>query len=356
VGLGPYRLEELGTGTITAVRFEDYFDPSDSGYLDRIRWRVLGDDQAFTALEAGDLDFCDRISSERFFGPATQSAAMARRYYRGYSYQGVFTFFAWNMRQPPFDDERVRLAMAHCFDLEAFKHSYYHGLVNVVTGPFPYFSSAYAHDVAPPALDFARAEELLALAGWYDRDGDGRVDRDGRALAFDLLLPAGNEASKQNGLVLQEGLRRVGVECRLAVLDWVPLQKRYSERDFEATALAWVPDVETDPEPNWHSRWAAPEVAGSNAVGMADAEVDRLIAAGQAELDPARRAAIWRDLHRRIAQLQPFLFQYNPPRKFLMNRALRGHQTSRIDPGYVIRRWYYPEGTPGTRALEARRR
>ena len=48
--------------------------------------------------------------------------------------------------------------------------------------------------------------------------------------------------------------------------------------------------------------------------------------------------------------MQPYLFCYNPPRKFVMNRALHGFQSFALDPNYVLRRWYYAAGTPGTRA------
>ena len=39
----------------------------------------------------------------------------------------------------------------------------------------------------------------------------------------------------------------------------------------------------------------------------------------------------------------------NSPRKFAMNKKIRGMQTFKIAPGYSVRRWFYPAGTPGTR-------
>jgi hypothetical protein len=37
-----------------------------------------------------------------------------------------------------------------------------------------------------------------------------------------------------------------------------------------------------------------------------------------------------------------------------MNKKIRGLQTFQISPGYDPRRWYYPKGTPGTRATRAK--
>ena len=53
-------------------------------------------------------------------------------------------------------------------------------------------------------------------------------------------------------------------------------------------------------------------------------------------------------LHR--DSFQPVLFRLAPPIKFAMSRELRGFQAFAVRPGYAIRRWYYPAGTPGTRA------
>ena len=40
---------------------------------------------------------------------------------------------------------------------------------------------------------------------------------------------------------------------------------------------------------------------------------------------------------------------YNVPRKFALNKNIRGFQSFALRPGYHVRRWYYPKGTPGTR-------
>jgi ABC-type transport system substrate-binding protein len=82
-----------------------------------------------------------------------------------------------------------------------------------------------------------------------------------------------------------------------------------------------------------------------------DPIVDKLIAKGQKELDYGKRQEIWRELHAYLyEEVVPYLFMYNVPRKFAMNRKLRGFQVVAIDPGYVIRRWHYiDQSVAGTR-------
>ena len=48
--------------------------------------------------------------------------------------------------------------------------------------------------------------------------------------------------------------------------------------------------------------------------------------------------------------MQPYLFGFNVPRKFAASKRIHGIGHTPIDPGYVIRNWFYvdPE-IPGTR-------
>jgi peptide/nickel transport system substrate-binding protein len=167
-------------------------------------------------------------------------------------------------------------------------------------------------------------------------------DKNGVALSITLSYPSGNDASKNFGLALQESLAELEIELKLEQLEWATFLDRIKKREFDACNLAWVPDLESDPEQVWHSKWGAPDVEGSNNSAVMDPNVDELIARGQKELDYNKRQVIWQELHRYLyEEIVPYLFMYNVPRKFAMSRKLHGFQVLAIDPGYVIRRWHY---------------
>ena len=356
IGLGPYKVVKWSADAVEAVRFGGYFDKSRAGYLDAITWRVVPkDDVAFQALLNGELDYFGRMSSEDYFGAATQSATFTDRFYKGFVYSDAYWYTAWNLRRPQFADVRVREALARLFDFDEFKSTYYRGLAEQVTGHASCFSSAYDRNVKPLPYSLDEARELLRAAGWYDRDGDGVIDKDGKPFQIELLSSAGNKTSEEFAAKLQEDLSRVGIKLRYTPLEAATLLERRKKRDFDALALGWTLPYESDPEQVWHSRWAAPDKLSSNYTSLADPQVDAIIERGQRELDPANRAAIWRELHARLYALQPYMFGFNAPKKFALNKKIRGFQTVRLDPSYVIRRWYYAAGTPGTRAtLEAK--
>lgn len=355
VGLGPYMLANYTSEFVEARRFEGYFDPRNAGYLDTLRWRAIPDAAAaFRAFLNGELDFFDMVTTDDYFSSATESKEFQARAYRGWHDTSVYWFIGWNCAKPALADPRVRRALAHMFDFDEFKSTFYRGLARQVTGMFSPRSPAYATDVKPYGFDPKEATRLLAEAGWYDRDGDGRIDKDGKPLEIELLMQAGNAVGLAFSAKFQENLARIGVRLAPTALDWAALNQRKSRGDFDAVALGWAPPFESDPEQMFHSRWGKAEKKGSNFVAFVDDEADRLIESGRRELDDARRAAIWRQLHQRLYELQPYLFCFNPPRKFVMNKALRGFQGYALDPNYVLRRWYYAAGTPATRATLGR--
>ena len=354
VGLGPYQIVEYGQQHIEARRFPAYFNPSQAGYVDVIRWRYIPDDgTAFQALLNGEIDFLDRMSGETYLGSSTQQEAFTDHYYKGHYYLGAYLYVCWNLHRPQFADRSVRVAMAHAIDANEFLQGYYKGLGRRVTGPFPKASPAYDASVLPLEYDPERARVMLDESGWYDRDGDGVRERDGVELELEFLVDPGNVGATSVGQVMQEDLAAVGIRLDLVPLEFAVMKQRMQARDFDCLALAWAPPLESDPEQIWHSRWGAPDVVSSNNSGLQDEQIDQWIDQGQLELDRDDRMSFWRKIHARLYELQPYLWLYNVPTKFALSRRIRGFQSFGSDPGYSIRRWHFTTGEPGTRSTLA---
>jgi len=346
VGLGAYRLSEWVPGQyIEAERWDGYFDPADGGYLDTIRWRLVeNDDAAFEALLNGEIDVFSRVKTEDYFGEKTETELFTENFYKAYTYTASYNYSAWNMRRSKFADQRVRQAFQYAFDGEEWVRTKYHGLAKRVTGPQFYFGPGYNHDVTPDPYDPFRAEELLAEAGWYDRDGDGIVDRDGEPMVIEYLMPSGNKASEAFIQKLQESYGQIGVKIEMVPLEWAQFLERILDHEFDVCGLAWTMSVESDPYQLWHS--STKDQRSSNHAGMDDEVVDELIERGRRELDPETRYGIWHELHARLYDLKPYLWREMPPRKYAINKDIRGVRLYKITPGYKLREWFYPGVDP----------
>lgn len=356
VGLGPYELTSWERGRfLEAKKFDGYFDsdPKASGYLDTIRWTHVDDDNlAFQALLNGEVDIFDRVKSEDFLGAATQQDIFVENFYKSYTYVGNLGYTGWNMLRPQLSDVRVRAALSHGFDVREWIRTNYEGLALPATSSQFRFGPAYNQDVEVVEYSVEKAQELLAEAGWYDRDGDGVADKDGQPLEIEVLMPSGNKASEKLLQKMQESYEKIGVRVTIMSLEWAQFLERILDRDFDACNLAWsLTNVESDPFSLWHSSEAEPGKRTSNHSGMADEEVDRLIEAIRRELDDDKRHAMFMQLHERIYNMHPYLFGWNTPRKIAFNKNIQGVKLYKFNPGYRLRDMYYVEGTPGTRAI-----
>jgi ABC-type transport system substrate-binding protein len=355
IGLGPWQVTSFESDVIEARRFERYYDPARTGYFDRIRWRSFASDAAaMQAMLAGELDFFDRLSADDYLGGQSQLEAFRSRCYKALGQGGRYAYVCWNTHNPVLADVRVRQAFAHCIDV---KHDlldgHYRGMGNVVSGPFPFHSLAYDHSIEPIGFDLDRARALLAEAGWYDRDGDGWIDRDGKPLTLTYTAITDNVFSNRVGLLLKENLKQLGVELAIDEFDNATVRQRSIDRALDCFSYAWLPPLEPDPEQLWHSRWGKPGVKSQNLSGLQDAQVDALIERGQRELDTQARMEVWHQLHRRLAELQPYLWLVNPATKIAVQKRIFGVQLFHVEPGYEVRRWYLRAGTEGTRPAGA---
>ena len=229
-----------------------------------------------------------------------------------------YTFLAWNLKDPAdlsrphpvLGDIRVRRALTHLIPLDTLAAKAFYGLARPVSGPFDWRDSGYDASIAPVAFDPPKAAALLKEAGWAPGP-DGLLAKDGRPCKLTLLRE--NQSGPLNSIVaqtFQEEAREVGVTVELE-----DSAKFYDDLDahrFDAGLLVWQLDfIEPDLSREWHSRFAAS--GGFNYSGFGDPEVDRLLDRHEVTFDPAARATIRREIHRRIHEAAPvaFLFAYH---------------------------------------------
>lgn len=342
IGLGRYRVAKFTAEFLELERFERFFDPAQAGWLERIRYRLIADDRAaFQALLAGDLDFTPRLLADDYFGPSTRSADFTSRYYTGYFYTPIASYICWNLARPPFDDVRVRRAFALAFDWDELIASFYGGLARRVTAEWVDTGPDYDAALRPLPHDPAQAARLLEQAGWIDRDGDGRLDKEGRALEFTLSIQAGNKPGEALSQRLQESLKALGVSLAIESLDWPRLSRKVELREFEAAALAWVMPVDSDPAQRWHSREVGPST--SNYASFADPQIDEWIERVETTLARGERTALMHAIQARLYELQPYLYGVSVPKRFALSRRIRNFRTSVLDPGYVVGEWRIEE-------------
>jgi peptide/nickel transport system substrate-binding protein len=327
------------------TRNDDYWDPAHRGHLDRIIFRFISDDvAALQALKNGEVDFlAGRAKPEQYEGEMSDKSFL-ERFARVEFYIGGYVWAGWNMRRPPFNDVKVRQAMAYgSFNIPEFLDQVYLGHAVQVTGGQHYLGPAYNHDVQPYPFDPEHAKQLLLEAGWYDRDGDGLRDKDGRAFRFEWLIPSGNDIYRRRAAVIKENLRKIGIDMTIRELEWATFIQNITDRQFDACNLGWAGDLEDDPYQLWHTSQA--ENRGDNYVGWGDAETDRMIEQSRLAVDDVERRRIFHEFHRIQYEQQPYLFMHMPAELGAYAKRYRGVKLYPKRPGYDLTEWFIPKSS-----------
>ncbi len=308
IGTGPFKLAGWEAGQkLTLARFDGYW--GERAHLDQVVFRFVKDHTLAEGLaEKGELDLYTQVQPTVW--RALESADPRNRwavegFNRVRSPENAYSYIAWNESFAPFADVRVRRALAMAYPAETVAKRVDLGLELQTTCPYFLGSNKCDPNVQPLPFDPAKAKAELEAAG-FKPGADGVLARDGQALRFKLLFPAASVRMGKLVPLLQEELARLGVALEAEKADPAVIDSRVEKRDFDAVAQGWTEfDAEQDLFQPFHSSQAK---AGSNYPGLHDDELDRLLEQIRAEPDPARRLPLERAVHRRVYELQPYLF------------------------------------------------
>jgi peptide/nickel transport system substrate-binding protein len=335
---GPFRLGEWRPGErIVLVKNERFFERS-LPKVDRVEFRVAPDAATHADLVAsGAIDFACGLTpadAKRLVSkPGVRVVPFA---YRQYDY------VCWNSRRKPFDDPEVRRALTLGIDRQALVDTLFAGYARVAVSAIPSNFWGFDRELEPWPYDPAEARRILAAKDFKDTNGDGIVERGGRPFSFELTTNSSNRTRGDALVLLQEQLRKIGVEARPRTMEIHTLTEQNIAHEFDATLSGWAVDTTLDLKPYFHSSEAD---EGYNFGDYRNAEVDRL-------LDSARRAAspelarpdlvaIQKILHRE----QPYTFLWEPKRICAVRDDLAGVAPNALSSYFNLPEWRRIPGT-----------
>jgi peptide/nickel transport system substrate-binding protein len=314
VGSGPYRLVAfVPDDRVVLEPFAEHFAgaPRNRGLVLKV---VPDDTMRGLELRKGTVDLVvndlapDLVHALRADGRLQVIEAPGT----DYAYLGV------NLRDPVLRDPRVRHAIGYAIDRQAIVEYLRRGLARVALGLLPPASWAFEAGVFAFRHDPARARRLLDEAGYADPDGDGPRPR----LRLSLKTSTA-EAYRLQAAVIQEDLRRVGIEVAVESLEFATLYADVLRGRFQLYTLQWVGVSDPDMLRRvFHSQQVPP--TGFNRGFYRNPEVDRLIEAATVATDEAARAALYREVQRRVAADAPIISLWTKTNVAVCQADLRG--------------------------------
>jgi peptide/nickel transport system substrate-binding protein len=345
IGTGRYRLAKWIRGS----HIEIHAVPNHyrgQARIARVIWTIAPDFTAAVAkLLGGEADVFDALSRENIEQLAT------RRDFNVKSLPGMdYAFLQFNLRDPArpsmphplFGSRDLRRALTMAVDRRSIVRNLFDTLGAVSIGP-----TVRALPTTDTALnqipyDPTRAEALLDSLGWR-RSALGAVrSRAGTKLAFPLLVPVSSLNRRRAGVLLQEQLRKVGVEVTLEEMESATFTSRRSNRSFDAVLSAWtLGSTPAAVRVTWTSRAARPD--GLNYGHYSNPAFDALLDSAQSTDDVARARDYYRRANQIIIDDAPAIWLYEPRKILAIHSRIR---TTPMRPNawwLGIGTWYIPD-------------
>lgn len=353
---GPYVLDEFKENQkLIMKRRNDWWAGSKLSKLntynfDAIEYRFIGDrENAWEAFRKGVFDFYPiytaRIWAEEIKGDKIERNLIVAKSVTNNKPIG-FQGFAMNMRRVPYNDRRVRLALAYMLDRETMNRTMMYGQYFMHKS---YFEDLYDENHLCENIEFSfnmeKAKELLKDAGWAPNAETGILSKDGKEFIVKFLT---NDSGTSDKFLVKyrSDLRNIGIKLEIERKDWSAWSRDMDAHNYDMTWCAWGAGLFKDPEGMWSSK-EADTVGGNNITGFKNEEVDRLIELQRSEYDVKKRNDICRKIDKIVTDNVPYILLWNTSstrmlwwNKFGMPQSILSKYGS---DGDVIVYWWYDE-------------
>jgi len=297
VGTGPFKFSNWVQGDrIEIVKNADYWGTPVA--LEKATFKFISDPTAaFAAMMAGDID-----AFPGYPAPETlpQFDADPRFTVIGGNTEGE-TILSTNNKMPPFDDVKVRKALAHAINRQEIVDGAMFGYGKPIGTHFAPHHPDYVDLTGNSNYDPELSKKLLAEAGFPD------------GFTTTLKLPPPSYA-RRGGEIIAAQLRAVGIETEISNLEWAQwLEQVFRGKDYGLTIVSHTEpmDIGIYARPDYYFQYDNPAF---------QALMNDLNAA----TDPAKRSAILKEAQTIISNdyVNGYLFQL--ARTSVINSKIQG--------------------------------
>jgi len=290
IGTGPFSFESYAPGdNLELVRNDEYW--GDEVALDGVRYTFVSESTvALTNLTGGQAQWTDNLPPQQVeelqdSDDLEVQAVPSNDYW----------YFAANQARKPFDDPRVRQALAYGIDREQITEAATFGLATVNQTAIPE-GSTFHDDYAPYERDVEKARSLLQEAGVTGR------------LPLELMVTTEYPETVTAAQVIQSQLEEVGIDVEVRRLDFAAWLEAQGKGDFDVFMLGWLGNI--DPDDFYYAQHRTG--ASFNFQKYSNPEVDEALDAARSETDEDARKELYSTAVERIVDDASYVYLYNP--------------------------------------------
>jgi oligopeptide transport system substrate-binding protein len=313
IGTGPFKLREwrLGERIVLEPNPDYYLEPKPA--LSRITFLLAGG-SPLTMYENGEVDVApvgindiERVRDPRDpLNKEMKQVAELATYYVGF-----------NTRRPPFNDPRVRRALAMAIDKDALARVVLREMAVPAKGILPPGIPGHNPDIQGLPFDPQEARKLLMEAGGPEILRDASL----------LVSGVGGTPGPVIEAIQAMWEQHLGVRPQVQQVEFATFLQQVDRRQFDMMTLGWIADY-LDPEDFldilFHSQ------SPDNRTGYANPEVDRLLEQARTmptDTEEARQARlrIYQQAEQIIVQDSPWIPLLHPRSAYVVKPYVQGY-------------------------------
>ena len=321
VGTGPFRYVAWDRGQrVVLERNAQYWKSPVK--VERVIYRPIVEDQArLTELLTGALDLI--VGTPPDFVAQLENnpkVTLLKQVGAHVWYLGI------NNQKKPFDDKRVRQALNYAVNKEAIVRDVLKGTGSMSAGPVLPGTWGADAGLKPYPYDPERARKLLADAGYPG------------GFTTSMWVPesgSGMQSPVAMATVMQSNLKAVGVNVTLQTFEWGAFIAKLRSKEQELFALSWMAGNE-DPDMVMYpllqsSQWTP---GGPNRALYKSDTFDELLHQARLTTDQAKRAELYRQAQRILADDPPWIFVDHEIQTAVHGKRVQGFK---LHPSFDLR-------------------
>ena len=326
VGSGPYSLARWDRGATIVLRANPrYF--GGAPHVREIDIQIVQNENTqLVAMEGHQLDIATQArpsqleAYERIPGVRI---VVAPTYLEDY--------LEYNTTRAPFDDVRMRRALAMAIDRRRVASTAFNGTAIPATSIMPPHNWAFDPNNDSPPYDVVGARRLLDEAGWTV-GADGIREKHGRRLSFGLMHTT-STTSAAIAEEIQRAWRDVGVDAQLrAVPRNVLVGQVEPAGTFDVILAGYGYDVDPDRSQLIETKFIEPH--GFNASRYSNADIDRWSEAALRTYDRAERKRYYSLIQRKLNDDMPLVPIDWESFVYAVNDDLRGFEPETVNSDF----------------------
>jgi len=219
------------------------------------------------------------------------------------------------LKTKPFGDVRVRQAVKAAVDLSEINSLAYQDKAQPANTFMPYKMLHWSPTPAAPTQDLARAKALLTAAGFPN------------GFRTDLITVSGDAAGQATAVVLKSQLAKVGIDVTIQSYELVTAYDKERPGTNGMGERYWTNDII---DPDEVATFGADGGGGANAFSSywTDATATKLVNAARSETDTTKRAAMYAQVQKIVADQVPFLPMTYTPYRYASGQWVKGFAVS----------------------------